>query len=89
MRATCRTARLVETWLLMEFCERGSLADALAAGRLRHPPKTELPDLAMLVVCLLEVAQGMNQGFGPSVPVVESCDSRRFVLVRANLCIGP
>ena len=54
----CRKARLVETWMLMEYCERGSLADALRTGRLRRPHGTGLPDLAALVACLLDIAQG-------------------------------
>jgi len=55
-----RDARLVETWMLMEYCERGSLADALRSGRLRRPDTSGTPDMLAIIACLLDIASGME-----------------------------
>ncbi|KAK9827328.1 hypothetical protein WJX81_005997 [Elliptochloris bilobata] len=55
-----RDARLIETWMLMEYCERGSLADALRSGRLRRPDTTGTPDMQTIIACLLDIASGME-----------------------------
>lgn len=51
-----RRSRLLETWCLMEYAEKGSLADALRVGRLRRP--NGLPDLSMVLSCLTDIASG-------------------------------
>ena len=43
----------------MEYAERGSLADALRRGRLRRAD-TETPNLAAIVHCLQDVANGAH-----------------------------
>ncbi|CAL8462804.1 g2337 [Coccomyxa elongata] len=53
-----RRSRLLETWCLMEYAEKGSLADALRTGRLRRP--NGLPDLSMVLSCLTDIASGME-----------------------------
>ena len=52
-----RQSRLLETWCLMEYAERGSLADSLRTGRLRRAD-SGLPDLACIVQCLQDLANG-------------------------------
>ena len=52
-----RQLRLLETWCLMEYAERGSLADSLRTGRLRRADNG-LPNLACIVQCLQDIANG-------------------------------
>ena len=52
-----RQSRLLETWCLMEYAERGSLADSLRTGRLRRVGNG-LPNLACIVQCLQDIANG-------------------------------
>ena len=54
----CRQSRLLETWCLMEYAERGSLADALRRGRLRRAD-SGTPNLAAIVQCMQDIASGV------------------------------
>lgn len=54
-----RMSRLLETWCLMEYAEKGSLADALRTGRLKRPNGS--PELGVIVACLQDIASG--EGF--------------------------
>jgi hypothetical protein len=56
MEFAFRRSRLLETWCLMEYAEKGSLADALRVGRLNKP--NGLPDLANVLSCLTDIASG-------------------------------
>lgn len=56
MECAFRRSRLLETWCLMEYAEKGSLADALRVGRLNKP--NGLPDLANVLSCLTDIASG-------------------------------
>ena len=56
MYAVCRMSRLLETWCLMEYAEKGSLADALRMGRLKRP--NGFPELGVIVACLQDIASG-------------------------------
>ena len=49
-------SRLLETWCLMEYAEKGSLADALRTGRLKRP--NGLPELGVIIACLQDIASG-------------------------------
>lgn len=51
-----RRSRLLETWCLMEYAEKGSLADALRVGRFNRP--NGLPDISTVLSCLTDVASG-------------------------------
>ncbi|EIE27156.1 kinase-like protein [Coccomyxa subellipsoidea C-169] len=53
-----RRSRLLETWCLMEYAEKGSLADALRVGRFNRP--NGLPDISTVLSCLTDVASGME-----------------------------
>ena len=49
----CReTGSLLETWILMELADRGSLSDALRAGRF------PTHDFTAIFRCLLDIASG-------------------------------
>lgn len=50
-------SRLLETWCLMEYAEKGSLADALRTGRLKRP--NGLPELGVIIACLQDIASGV------------------------------
>ena len=52
----CRMSRLLETWCLMEYAEKGSLADALRTGRLKRPGG--FPELGIIIACLQDIASG-------------------------------
>ena len=52
-----RHLRLLETWCLMEYAERGSLADSLRTNRLQRAD-SGLPNLACIVQCLQDIANG-------------------------------
>lgn len=53
-------SRLLETWCLMEYAEKGSLADALRTGRLKRP--NGLPELGVIIACLQDIASGVLSG---------------------------
>ena len=57
-RDGARQLRLLETWCLMEYAERGSLADSLRRHRLLRA-NTGTPDLAVIVQCLQDIASGV------------------------------
>ena len=59
-RLGCRMSRLLETWCLMEYAEKGSLADALRTGRLKRPGG--FPELGIIIACLQDIASGEGQG---------------------------
>ena len=75
--AVCRMSRLLETWCLMEYAEKGSLADALRTGRLRRP--SGFPELGVIIACLQDIASGMltnmspvlSQSWAPLLPVLQ------------------
>ncbi|PRW55899.1 kinase [Chlorella sorokiniana] len=48
---------LYETWLVCEFCDRGSLADLVATGKLSPDPAQR--DI-VAVLCLLDIALGLE-----------------------------
>lgn len=52
----CRRSRLLETWCLMEYAEKGSLADALRVNRFKRP--NGLPELSTVLSCLMDIASG-------------------------------
>jgi hypothetical protein len=57
MVVLCRAASrpqgsLLETWLLMEYADRGSLSDALRSGRF------PTHDFTAIYKCLLDIASG-------------------------------
>ena len=80
--AVCRLSRLLETWCLMEYAEKGSLADALRTGRLRRP--SGFPELGVIIACLQDIASGMltnmspvlSQSWAPLLPVLAGHLSR-------------
>ncbi|PRW58809.1 kinase [Chlorella sorokiniana] len=51
-------AGLYETWMVLEYCDRGSLADALAERRLVG--KDGRTHMVAVLLCLLDVASGMS-----------------------------
>lgn len=52
--------RLYENWIVMEYCDKGSLSDHLSAGRL-PPIATALRQREVhVVLCLLDIALGLN-----------------------------
>ena len=51
---------LVETWIVLEYCDRGSLEDAIAAGRFMKPDGGGDRDLASIYAALRDVAAGME-----------------------------
>ena len=57
LRFAARHLRLLETWCLMDYAERGSLADSLRTGRLRRADNGA-PNLACIVQCLQDIANG-------------------------------
>ena len=48
---------LAETWLVQEFADKGSLADAIKAGRFRRKLDGSL-DTTAILKCLNDVASG-------------------------------
>lgn len=46
----------METWMLMEYCERGSLEYIIKTGRCKLP--NGHPNLPMIIACLLDIASG-------------------------------
>ena len=50
--------RLYETWLVSEYADRGSLADAVASSR--FGPAGQGRDMASVLLCLLDVARGLE-----------------------------
>ncbi|EFN58490.1 hypothetical protein CHLNCDRAFT_29775 [Chlorella variabilis] len=51
---------LYENWIVMEYCDKGSLSDHLSAGRL-PPIATALRQREVhVVLCLLDIALGLN-----------------------------
>ena len=57
VRFAARHLHLLETWCLMDYAERGSLADSLCTGRLRRADNGA-PNLACIVQCLQDIANG-------------------------------
>jgi hypothetical protein len=55
-----------ETWMLMEYCERGSLDELVRSGRLRL--ETGYPDLPVILACLLDIASGARAVPEPFLP---------------------
>eukprot|EP00887_Chlorella_sp_A99_P007343 scaffold2.g7343.t1 len=51
---------LYETWLVCEYADRGSLSDAVAAGRFRAGEGGGLRDMVSILLCLLDVARGLE-----------------------------
>ncbi|GAB4819736.1 hypothetical protein N2152v2_006782 [Parachlorella kessleri] len=49
---------LYETWLVLEYCDKGSLADNIRAGRFLSR-RTGQPHLRAVLMCLADVARGM------------------------------
>ena len=77
---------MLETWCLMEYAERGSLADSLRRGRLRRAD-TGAPNLAAIVQCLQDVANGE----APRTPLcmgINALGSLRF-LTAPSWCRAP
>lgn len=68
MRAArgCRMSRLLETWCLMEYAEKGSLADALRTGRLKR--SGGFPELGVIIACLQDIASGEGLSTPPTWP---------------------
>jgi serine/threonine protein kinase len=54
-------ARRPQSWLVLEFCDQGSLQEAIDDGRLRtsRDPRSGQPDLPAIVACAAEIAAGM------------------------------
>lgn len=52
--------RMLETWLLLEFCPKGSLTDALERGEFRKPQSVFETDLTPVVATALEVAGALQ-----------------------------
>jgi hypothetical protein len=52
-----RTARLLETWCLMEYAEKGSLADLLRRGKLMRADG-RFCDMFSALACLTDIASG-------------------------------
>ncbi|KAK9817045.1 hypothetical protein WJX72_008849 [[Myrmecia] bisecta] len=50
---------LLETWMVLEYCDKGSLETALDNHWL-HSPNVGLPDMPGIYCCLLDVASGMD-----------------------------
>lgn len=49
---------LYETWIVSEYCERGTLGDILAQKALKMPDGS--PHMANIYLCLMDVATGMQ-----------------------------
>lgn len=57
---------LYETWLVMEYCDRGSLTDAINSGRFLSAATREL-DQVSVMLSLLDIAHGMEYLHGISM----------------------
>lgn len=58
---------MLETWCLMEYAEKGSLADALRIGRFKRANGS--PDLSTVIACLQDIASGARiASVAPKVP---------------------
>lgn len=68
-----------QTWLLMEFCDRGSLSDMVRANRFRRKPDGE-PDMSAILRCLIDVAAG-----APPAPAMAPASRSAGKLCRAWL----
>ncbi len=51
-------AGLYETWMVLEYCDRGSLDEVIRTKRYLRRPNGD-PDLGAVYRCLIDVAQGM------------------------------
>ena len=69
-------SRLLETWCLMEYAEKGSLADALRTGRLKRPGG--FPELGVIIACLQDIASGE----GLAAPGSPACHRRIPAVLR-------
>eukprot|EP00884_Botryococcus_braunii_P009547 jgi/Botrbrau1/18594/Bobra.0367s0036.1 len=49
----------LETWLLMEYCDKGNLGDAVKRQKLVRRDNGQ-PDMPLIVLCLLDIASGME-----------------------------
>ncbi|KAK9817737.1 hypothetical protein WJX72_001463 [[Myrmecia] bisecta] len=52
-------SQLMETWMVLEYCDKGSLEEALD-NKWLHSPNVGLPDMASIYRCLLDIAGGMD-----------------------------
>lgn len=50
----------METYLVMEYCDRGSLADAISNRRFHTPAPESRPDVLAMLRCLLDIATGVS-----------------------------
>jgi hypothetical protein len=57
MAACGRSGWLLETWCLMEYAEKGTLADLVHKGRLKRPDGRSC-DLFSAIACLTDIASG-------------------------------
>eukprot|EP00877_Chromochloris_zofingiensis_P008128 jgi/Chrzof1/3569/Cz13g00210.t1 len=48
-----------EAWMIMEYCDKGSLHKPVMAGRFRNK-RTGMPDMAIIYGCLLDIASGLE-----------------------------
>eukprot|EP00884_Botryococcus_braunii_P016251 jgi/Botrbrau1/3309/Bobra.0048s0006.1 len=51
---------LVETLFIMEFCDRGSLLDAIVKGRFYGPAPEYRPEMLPIIRCLIDISTGMQ-----------------------------
>ncbi|KAK9828952.1 hypothetical protein WJX72_003004 [[Myrmecia] bisecta] len=52
-------SQLMETWMVLEYCDKGSLEEALD-NKWLHSHNVGLPDMASIYRCLLDIAGGMD-----------------------------
>eukprot|EP00884_Botryococcus_braunii_P005691 jgi/Botrbrau1/15122/Bobra.0283s0001.1 len=50
---------LQETWMILEFCDKGTVEQAMASGRFKTRG-TNTPDMLMVLACLKDIASGME-----------------------------
>lgn len=55
----------METWMLMEYCERGSLEFIIRTGRSKL--SNGQPNLPMIIACLLDIASGRVNLVAPAI----------------------
>lgn len=77
---------LLETWLILEFCDRGNLADAVQKGRLKLRG-SDMPDLPAILRCLVDIAAGVQLPISFMVGRFSALSS--FHLIALNLTDCP
>lgn len=59
-RAHCRTSKCIETYVVMEYCDKGDLWNAVKLGKFHLGVNHSFPNFRMILEVALEVAYGMQ-----------------------------